>query len=167
MKFVLDADSLIRSKRQHYAFDICPGFWKALEFHFKQGTVGSIVNIRNEVSGGKDSLDSLAIWVKRLPKSVFAEIDDQSVEEYRKVVTKIQADKTYHPSAKRKFLKGADPWLIAFAKTHQLTLVTYEVRSQSPNKIKLPDVGDMFGVSCIPPYVMARQLGIKLMFSHS
>jgi len=29
-RYILDADSFIRAKREHYAFDICPGYWDAL-----------------------------------------------------------------------------------------------------------------------------------------
>jgi hypothetical protein len=41
-------------------------------------------------------------------------------------------------------------------------LVTYEV-SQPTSKalIKLPDAASEFGVECIPPYVMLRQLRVR------
>ena len=29
VRYLLDADSFIRSKREHYAFDFCPAYWEA------------------------------------------------------------------------------------------------------------------------------------------
>ena len=40
--FVLDADSFIRSKREHYAFDFCPGYWDALVRLHNAGSLESI-----------------------------------------------------------------------------------------------------------------------------
>lgn len=71
-KFVLDANVFIQSHRDHYAFDIVPGFWKALLDQHDGGTLVSIDRVKDEVlSGGKD--DALEDWVKKTsPKTLWA-----------------------------------------------------------------------------------------------
>jgi len=158
-KYVLDADSFIRSKREHYAFDVCPGYWEALLRHHRLGKVGSISQVRDELTRGNDQL---ADWAKSHPPETFFEAaDDQAIQgAYANVVQWVADHQTYKPSAKRRFMNGADPWLIAFALARNVKLVTYEV--PSPVSVKIPDVAKEFGVQCYPPYVMLRRLEVEL-----
>lgn len=74
----------------------------------------------------------------------------------------VEDRKEYKRAAKQKFVRGADPWLVAYARTNKLTIVTYEVSSDSKAFVKLPDVADHFKVPCVPPYVLLRQLKVQL-----
>lgn len=60
-RFLLDADVFIRAARQHYPFDLVPGFWKCLEEHAKAGRARSIDRVRDELLRGNDDL---ADWAK-------------------------------------------------------------------------------------------------------
>ncbi|HJX13119.1 MAG TPA: DUF4411 family protein, partial [Dehalococcoidales bacterium] len=44
------------------------------------------------------------------------------------------------------FLKGADPWVIAYAKAHGGIVVTFETPAPFAQKPKIPDIADLFGV---------------------
>ena len=159
-KYLLDADSLIRSKRQHYAFDFCPAFWDALLSAYGQNRLGSIAPIRKELLRGNDAL---ADWVKdKVPHAFFGSVDDPQVQiGYKKVSTWVEGHDQYSRAAKQKFFNGADPWLVAVAMANHFVLVTYEVSSsESRALIKLPDVAKHFNVTCIPPYSMLRQLQV-------
>ena len=161
-RYILDADSFIRAKREHYAFDICPGYWDALLREFRRNRLMSIVPIRKELARGKDAL---ADWVKnQVPDAFFMPVDDVVVQiAYAKIIQGVQDSKQYSTAAKQKFASGADPWLVAFASTKSLVLVTYEVSAaESKAKVKLPDVARRFQVECVPPFVMLRQLQVKL-----
>jgi hypothetical protein len=160
--FLLDADSFIRSKQQHYAFDFCPGYWDALLRGFNKKRVGSIVPVRNELLKGNDAL---AKWVKdTVPGAFYASIDDIDVQKASaEVLQWVEDNERYYRGAKDKFVAGADPWLIAFARATKRTLVTYEVSApESKVLVKLPDVARQFKVKCIPPYVMLRRLEVVL-----
>jgi len=160
--YLLDADSFIRSKREHYAFDFCPGYWDALLRGFRQKRVCSITPIRKELAKGKDAL---ANWIKHdVPDAFFEAVIDVTLQAaYAKVMQFVQDNNQYSVAAKQKFASGADPWLVAFANDKGYVLVTYEVSSpDSKSIIKLPDVAAEFDVDCIPPYVMLRQLQVKL-----
>ena len=162
LRYLLDADSFIRSKRDHYAFDICPGYWDALLRAFRQKQVSSIVPVRNELLRGKDAL---ADWVKeQAPESFFEVVTGQAVQTaYANVIQWVQDSEQYKPAEKRKFASGADPWLVAVASTKCRVLVTYEVAGLgTKSKVKLPDVARQFKVECIQPFTMLRQLGVIL-----
>lgn len=60
-KYLLDADAFIRSKREHYAFDIVPGYWEAILKAHELRRVASIIPVRKELRRGNDDL---AQWVK-------------------------------------------------------------------------------------------------------
>jgi hypothetical protein len=158
----LDSNSLIRSKREHYAFDFFPGFWDALLRAFHQQRLVSIMPVRKELLRGKDALAS---WAKdEVPEGFFESVDEPEVHlAYAEVVQTIEDSEQYSTAAKHKFAGGADPWLVAFAHTKKRVLVTYEVAApESKVMVKLPDAARLFNVSCVPPYVMLRQLKVKL-----
>jgi hypothetical protein len=159
--YLLDADSFIRSKREHYAFDFCPAYWDALLRGFAAGLIKSIEPIRKELLRGKDSL---ANWIREeTPEQFFDAIDDPRVQSaYADVIQWSEGSGQFTRPAKQAFASGADPWLIAFAATFGHVLVTYEV-SQPTSKalIKLPDAGRQFDVKCVPPYVMLRELKVR------
>jgi hypothetical protein len=72
----------------------------------------------------------------------------------------------YAPDLKDQELEviGSDPFLIAYAMARiDRTVVTTEVSSpakQRQNR-KIPDVCAYFGVRCINPFVLNRELGFK------
>lgn len=163
-KYLLDADSLIRAKREHYAPDFCPGFWDALLRGCSQRRVASIVTVKRELLKGKDKL---ADWVKGVPEAFFESPENGDVQRaFSEVVQWVEDNSQFTRAAKQKFAGSADPWLIAYARSNKFVVVTYEVSvPDSKALIKLPDVARQFGVNCLPPYVMLRRLGIVLALS--
>ncbi len=165
--YILDADSFIRAKRQHYGFDSCPGYWDALLRSFRNERFCSIQPVRKELERGKDDLKT---WViKTAPEEFFASVEDEGVEiAYAKVIRNVQSNPQFTPAAKQKFASGADPWLIAYASVFRCVVSTYEVSApESKAKIKLPDVAEKFNVECILPFEMLRDLEIVLRLGKS
>ncbi|WP_286765803.1 MULTISPECIES: DUF4411 family protein [Rhodopirellula] len=156
--FVMDADSFISSHRMHYGFDFCPGFWSAILMAHRQRRLVSIARVKDELAGSEDELSD---WVKQIaPESFFAKLDNQGVlVSYTEISEFVQNSTQYKASAKAKFLDGADPWLIAYAKVNRCTIVTHEVPAPlSTTKVKIPDAAKHFNVDCIAPYEMLRRL---------
>jgi hypothetical protein len=123
-RFLLDSDSFIRSKREHYALDFCPGYWDTLLHQFQRNRLGSIVPIRSELLRGKDAL---ADWVKNsAPAGFFEPVDSPSVNSaFRKIANWTETHSRYSRAVKQAFLDGADPWLIAAAVGRNCVLVSY------------------------------------------
>jgi hypothetical protein len=160
--YLLDADSFIRSKRQHYAFDFCPGFWDALLRSFREERLCSIEPVKAELQRGKDDL---ADWVAdKAPKDLFGSVEDDDITDaYADVIRLVQANAQYNVGAKQRFASGADPWLVAYAVVHECVITTHEVSApQSKATIKLPDVAVEFDVECVTPFEMLRELRVRL-----
>ena len=110
--YLLDSDVFITAKNKYYAFDICPGFWKSLIHHSKQGRIHSIDRVRNEIPSGRKTED-LVQWVsKKLPSGFFFNADNEKVASaFSNVMLWIQQSSQYYDHAKAKFATGADGWL--------------------------------------------------------
>ena len=161
-RYLLDADVLVQAHRRHYKFEIAPGFWDCLIWHYKQHAVCSIDKIRKEILDGKDALSQ---WVKRdCPASFFESTGAPAVgKRYGEIVQWAYAQKRYKPEALSKFATVADGWLVAYAAELSLTVVTQEVSApESKSGVKVPDVCDAFKVPCIDTFDLLEKLGVIL-----
>jgi hypothetical protein len=156
--FWLDSNVLIEAHRTYYSFDIAPGFWKAIENCAKADKVRSPVNVFNEISGSKDVL---AKWVKDLGTDLF--VEPEQLEQQMVGTISQQVLGTYQASEAKRFLAGADPWVIAHASVNKGIVVTQETLAPSNStKVKIPNICGKFKVPWITTYEMLRQLKIKL-----
>lgn len=157
-QYLLDANVLMEAKRRYYRFGLCPGFWDCLAWQYKQGTLGSIDRIKKEIDHGKDDLTQ---WAKQAaPMGFFAATTEPEIAAwFGKMVVWAQAEKQYLPEAKAEFAKGNDAWLVAYAKQHDLTVVTHETFDANvKNRVKIPNVCDEFGVHYVDTFDMLEAL---------
>jgi hypothetical protein len=164
-KFLLDADTFMTAHRQYYRFSFCPAYWRALLAHHENKRLASIEQVRKELLRGKDEL---ATWVKtKLPKTFFKGTDDVAVINAFAVLNQwVQSRPELTPEAKARFAAAADGWLVAYAQVNDYAVCTYEVsRPESRANIKLPDVADYCGVSCLTPYEMLEELGVRMLLA--
>lgn len=122
---LVDANVLIEAKNRYYSFSICPGFWDALVWHAGSGSVCSVDVVKRELLGGNDDL---AGWVKTVaPAAAFCSTNDADVVTwYRRITNWVLAEPRFTPAAKDEFANSADPWIVAYAGAHGMTLVTQE-----------------------------------------
>jgi hypothetical protein len=159
--YVLDANVFIQAARSYYPQELVPCFWEALVEHAKRGHILSIDRVKNELDRGKDELSA---WANAHFANYFRKTyEPHIVEAYKEIANWVNKHERYTDDAKRNFLGEADGWLIAFAKVHGYIVVTHEQSSpQSMKKIKIPDVCSHFKVECINPFMMLRELDIRL-----
>jgi hypothetical protein len=140
MAYVLDTSMLIDAKDYYYGFSLCPGFWDWLEREAAAGEVLSIAKVRKEILEREDELTT---WAKRQSRDFFRPEDSESAEAMRRVSDWVQAG-DFTDEAKRHFLAGADPYLIAYALAHHHSVVTHEVdnagNAGQRKKVKIPTV---------------------------
>lgn len=161
--FLLDSDVFIAAKNAYYAFDICPGFWKAITLAHTKGRIKSIDRIRNELLTGRTEED-LVQWVRNdLPNDFF--LDSNAVEvssAYAEVMLWVQRNPQYFDRAKAKFATEADGWLVAYSMVNGTEIVTNEQpRPDSRNRVLLPDVCARFNVSYKGTFLMLRELNVR------
>ncbi len=123
MHYCLDANVYIEAHRRYYAFDIAPGFWDGLIRLAEQQIICSPSLVYQEIMQA-DYEDKLARWAKVNRDSIFVEIDDTTQDAYQEIAD--LTSRLYEPQHVQAFLAGADPWVIAYAKAHQLSVVTME-----------------------------------------
>ena len=161
--YLLDSDVFIAAKNAYYAFDICPGFWKALLHAHGLGTVRSIDRVRNELLSGSKEED-LVQWVKKdVPAAFFHDSNAAAVSNaYSDIMLWVQRNPRFFDRAKAKFATEADGWLVAYSMVNGTLVVTNEQpRPESRNRVLLPDVCTQFKVPYKDTFVMLRDLNLR------
>ena len=165
---MLDATTFIGANRSYYSFDLCPGFWDCLLEHFHDGRLLSIDRVRDEllyVSAAQKPAkpDKLHFWTKAAPKDLFVSSNEQLIDDaYTDLMAWVTNHPQFHQEAKDKFARGADGWLIAYAKVHSAVVVTLEVLNLDiKRKVPIPNVCQQFNVHYLNTFEMLRQLDVR------
>lgn len=109
--------------------------------------------------------DDLATWATDRRGTFFQPLDADAHAEMTTVAAWVQ-QQDFRDDAKRVFFSGADPFLIAFAKAHGLTVASHEVHVEGQkNKVKIPTVCQALGVPCVRTFTMLRDLGATFVYS--
>ena len=124
MAYLLDSNIFIQAKNEYYGFDLCPGFWDWLKQQNQADKVFSIERVQVELSRVSDDLSQ---WATDRGDGFFLELDESAIQAMTTVSAWVQHEAPHREDAKRVFLSGADPFLIAYAKAHNHTVVSHEV----------------------------------------
>ncbi len=157
--YLLDSNVFIEAANRYYAFDICPGFWDWLDQVCPDRDVCSIRPVHDELARGHDDL---ARWVKdRRDDGRFLAVADKPTQQHYAQVVQAVNGGHEKPGAKRTFLAGADPWLVAKALTAGATVVTHEVivPDETRKRVSLANVCRDFGVPFIDSFALLRHHG--------
>ena len=156
---LLDANVFIEAHKRYYAFDICPGFWDCLSYYHAQGKLMSIDWVKTEIEENKDELWD---WVKNIaPEDFFHSSNETSIQNaFSEIMEWVNAE-DFTNEAKTEFAAGADGWLVAYAKIHNLVLVTDEKPNPAIKKrVPIPNVCHQFHIPYINTFAMLREMEI-------
>lgn len=158
--FVLDANVFIEAARRYYAFDLAPKFWESLVTYAGNGRVQSIDRVQLELERGKDEL---ATWASGYFGHAFTSTDEPDIIEcFSEIMSWVQAQAQFSDAAKADFAKGADGWLVAYAKVKGCVVVTHEVPApDARRKVPIPNVCQAFNVPFVNTFEMLRRLGVR------
>lgn len=160
-RYLLDANVFIEASRKYYAFDICPGFWRAVVRQHESKRVFSIDRVKTELTAGGDELSQ---WAKdEAPATFFKQTSDKAVRDNFAAAMKwVQAEPQFEPDAKAEFADAADGWVIAYAKTNGLVVVTHEEYAPDvKRKVPMPNVCIEFDVDYCNAFEMLRDLNVQ------
>ena len=148
----LRASSEIHLGRQHTHQHGAP-LWLSMESAVRGGDICMCEMVQKELGRGDDDL---LAWVKRIPGFVCKTTDEEL-----QTVAEISAA---HPAWVQGQKNYADPFVIAHAKDDGLIVVTEERRA-GPNaedkNLKIPNVSDEYGVTCMKFFDLLRTQGWK------
>lgn len=142
--YLLDANVFIQAKNLHYGFEFCPAFWDWLDQENAAGRVFSIARVGGEIQAVDDEL---AGWARQRP-GLFLSPDSDMIPSLT-VVSNWANGQDYEPAGVATFLQVADYYLVAQAHAHDYVVVTHEVFSPSPKKIKIPNACIGVGVKFV------------------
>jgi hypothetical protein len=161
--YLLDANVLMTAARFYYAFDLLPNFWSVLNSLAQNGSICSIDRVHEEINKGNDELVS---WVNGTFLDYFFKTDTPVVmQAYADIIRWSQGQRHYNQAVLEAFARydHGDTWLVAYAKAHQVAIVTLEsANPATKKKIPLPIVCEAFGVPWINTFDMLRESQIRL-----
>lgn len=164
MKYILDANVFIQAKNYYYSFEVCPGFWNWIDHVVAGGDVASIALVRDELLSGNDEL---AKWVgARKKASWFLTHDDAQTQRHLARIAESLQVGQYTEAAMNEFLRGADPWIVAKAKSIGAAVVTQEVREpNSRARVPLPNVCVAESVPFVNTFDLLRKMKAEFHFT--
>ena len=152
MSYLLDANVFMSAKNLHYGLDFCPAFWDWLAQRGNTGAVFSIDKVADEIEAGQDELSD---WARNHGHALFRRTPPALAPQFTQVST-WSTEQQYTPAAINTFLQAADFYLLAHALAGNHVVVTHEVPSNSPGRIKIPNACVGLGVRFMTPYQMLR-----------
>lgn len=167
MQYCLDTNVYIEAHRRYYAFDIAPGFWHGLQHLAENQVICSPLPVYEELTRAGYE-DDLAKWAKTHRTVLFSSVEEKTQEAFSEIANLVVS--LYEPQHVQVFLDVADPWVIALAKVHALTVVTMEVRKNENQtragkiggKIRIPNICQKVGVAYTDTFALLREQKIVL-----
>jgi hypothetical protein len=151
--FSLDTSGFLDAWTRHYPSDTFPTFWEHMDAAASNGTIRVSEEVVRELEK-KD--DGAADWIKARPGMIIATdvVIQQKVTEILKTHPRL-----VNASKNR---SGGDPFVIAVAAVHGLSVVSGELPSGSTKKPQIPDVCAATGIRCGNLLEFVRSQGWKL-----
>ena len=133
MAYSLDSSVLITAWRRNYPPEVFPTLWSNLAGLIDEGSIVASVEVRTELER-KD--DEVLAWTKE-HEHMYVPIDEATQLRVVDILAKFP-----RLIDTRRNRSGADPWVIALAQARNLVVVTFEEKSNSATRPKIPDVCD-------------------------
>jgi hypothetical protein len=158
MAYLLDTNVFVAAKQRYYGFRLCPGFWEWVVKANGHGTVLSHKQVLDELTA---LADDLASWASKQGNKLFLPMDTPTVTAMKTVTSWVMKGQ-FRDFAKEDFLRGADPFLIAYAMAHNHTIVTEEVFVQhTVRRVRIPEVCIDLGVPYLTTFEMLSREGVQ------
>lgn len=158
--YVIDTSAFIKLEATFPpANEVFGALWEDIVELINQRQLLTIDFVEDEINSYEGNEIYLKNWIKMHKKNLIIETDIETFNQAKPIIN--QEYSTGFFDAKKQALgkEEADPYLIAFCKIHNYTLVTNENETK-PNKI--PAVAKKNGVTCINIYDFLKQRGMRM-----
>ncbi len=146
--YCFDTSAFLDAWNRHYPPDVFPQLWNAIEERIAAGTIVTPEEVQVELAK-KD--DALLKWAKR-QAGLFCDLDEPQQVSATEVLAKLP-----RLIDTRKGRSGADPFVVALARTRGAVVVTGENDDGTPEKPKIPTACGAFGIRCIRMLAFIRE----------
>lgn len=158
-KYILDTNIFIKMKNDMFPIAQFPEVWVEMLRRFDCGVLYSIDTVYNELQCYADELNT---WTQTNRK-IFTKFESECFGAM-KALTEWAMSSNFKDDAKQKFLSDADSTVIAYAMTHNMTVVTQEKPSLSLKKIMMPNACKQMRVECINLFDLLKQWDVRVVF---
>jgi hypothetical protein len=148
--YSIDTSALLDGWKRHYPPDVFPGIWDNIDEMVSRGDLAATEEVLLELEKGDDDLYD---WARQRPQ-MFLPLD----VDIQTAVTGILSTHSNLVDIHRS-RSMADPFVIAVAQVHACAVVSGEVLSNSPTKIKIPNVCSDLGIRHINFLQLIREQG--------
>lgn len=149
--YVIDTCSLTKM-RHTYPEDVFPKAWEKLNELVSSGTLISAEDVYEELCAFDDEIFQWAAKNNEIFHPLDYDVQREAIKLLEKYPTLLDLKKNK---------SSGDPFIIATAKLYNCILVTEEKPSNSPSRVKIPDVCQEIGIECISLIEMFRREDLK------
>ncbi len=150
-KYSFDTDVYITIWRHSYPRDVFIKLWEDLEKMIKEGVIISSATVLVELSRQRDEIHEFFRQVPHL----FVEPDEEEQNYVRNLINHQDFNK-WGLSSSEKHL--ADPYVVALAKVHNLSVVTFETHHQTNS---IPHVCAILDIKCMKYLDLLREENLR------
>ncbi len=148
MAYVLDANVFMEAACRYYDLDLALPFRNFLRSEASNDVLGSIDKVYEEIMRGNDQLRD---WSRNEFSQYFCSTEIREIlSNYQRVAQHARSVPQHDQRAKDVFMQAsnADTWILAFALTHDVTVVTHETLDRNiVKRIPIPNICEDFQMS--------------------
>ncbi len=158
--YVIDTSALIKLEATFPPEnEVFVALWEEIIDLIKSKQFITIDFVEDEINNYEGKEVYLKNWIKKYKKHLIVETDIETFNQAKPIINQEYSTGFFDAKKLAEGKEEADPYLIAFCKVHNYTLVTNESETK-PNKI--PAVAKKNGVNCINIYDFLQQRGMKM-----
>ena len=151
-KYCFDTSAFINGWRRHYKPKAFITLWDHIGHMIEKGTIILAEEVPKEIGAGNDDLVS---WFKKYKIHALPVTQDQ-IDIVTEIVNKYPSVSEYKSSK----VYSADTFVVAVAKIHKCTVVTYEKPDGNPTKPRIPALCKEHSVECCDLITFFEKEGI-------
>lgn len=159
--YIIDTSGLIILESTFkYDNPVFAAIWEEIEELIRQDRFKTIDFVEEEINSYEGKQDFLKNWVKKWKKLLVVDTDAASINAAIPIINDEYKSGFFDAKKQAEGKEEADPYLIAYCKTHNYVLITNESKVK-PNKI--PGVSAKNGVRCIDinDFLVERELKME------
>lgn len=159
--YIIDTSGLIILESTFkYDNPVFAAIWEEIEELIRQDRFKTIDFVEEEINSYEGKQDFLKNWVKKWKKLLVVDTDAASINAAIPIINDEYKSGFFDAKKQAEGKEEADPYLIAYCKTHNCVLITNESKVK-PNKI--PGVSAKNGVRCIDinDFLVERELKME------
>ncbi|MGD1008342.1 MAG: DUF4411 family protein [Ignavibacteriaceae bacterium] len=158
--YVIDTSGLIMLESTFkYDNPAFAAIWEEIEELIKQNCFRTIDLVEDEINSYEGKEDFLKKWVNKWKKLLVVSTDAECINAAIPIINEEYKTGFFDAKKQAEGKEEADPYLIAYCKVHNYTLITNENKNK-PNKI--PAVSTKNGVTCIDIFDFLNERELKM-----